>query len=114
MVCLGVCIEFACWFYFVLSICADEFCGKQIVVLAPVHCRGFFISRHTLLHTVERCFVYDCRNGVGNYYVAELIFSDILAVGENTKHSVVLHLKTLMLNAALVEMFGNIVHAHTV
>lgn len=85
------------------ALSAEELCGKQIVVLAPVHSGSFFIPRHTLLHAIESSFVYDCGNGVGNYYVAELIFSDIFAICENTKHCVVLHFKAFMLNAALVE-----------
>lgn len=85
------------------ALSAEELCGKQIVVLAPVHCRRFFIPRHTLLRTVKNFFVYNCRNGIGNYYVAELVFAYVLAVGENAKHGVVLHLKAFMLNAALVE-----------
>ena len=93
---------------------AKELCGEQIIVLAPVHSGSFFIPRHTLLHAVESFFVYNCGNGVGNYYVAELVFADILAVGENAKHGVILHLKTLMLNSALVEKFGNVIYAHTV
>ena len=60
-------------------------------------------NRNTLLYAVESFFVYDCGNGIGNYYVAEFVFSDILAVGENAKHGVILHIKALMLNAALVE-----------
>ena len=42
MVCLGVCIEFACWFYFVLSICADEFSGKYVV-------KNFLLTARRLL-----------------------------------------------------------------
>ena len=85
------------------ALTAKELCGEQIVVLAPVHCRSFFISRHTLLYAVERCFVYDCGNGVGNYDVAEFILADILAVGENAKDGVILHLEAFVLDASLVE-----------
>ena len=96
------------------ALSAEELCGEQIVVLAPVHCRSLFVSGHTLLYAVERCFVYDCGNGVGNYDVAEFILADILAVGENAKHGVVLHCKALVLDAALVEQLDDIVDAHPV
>ena len=48
MVCLGVCIEFACWFYFVLSICADEFEFQEVlfrkIVFSVVVFLGFSLD----------------------------------------------------------------------
>ncbi len=96
------------------ALSAEEARRQQIVVFAPVHGRGLFIARHALLHAVESRLVDDRGNGVGDDDVAKLILADILAVSENTKDGVVLHCKALVLDATLVEMFGNVIYAHTI
>ena len=93
---------------------AKEARREQVIVLASVHGGGFFIACHALLHGVESFLIDNGRHSVREDDVAEFILADILAVGENAKHGVVLHLKTLMLNATLVEMFGNVIDAHSV
>ena len=93
---------------------AEELCGEQIVVLAPVHGRSLFVARHSLLHAGESRLVNDRGNGVGDDDVAELVLADILAVSENTKDGVVLHCKALVLDAALIEQLDDIVDTHPV
>ena len=93
---------------------AKESRREQVVILAPVHGRGFFVACHALLHGVESVFIDDCRHGVRQHDVAELVLANILAVGEDAEDGVVLHLKALMADAALVEQFDDVIDAHSV
>lgn len=96
------------------TLSAEEARRQQIVVLAPVHGRSLFVARHALLRAVKSRLVDDRGNGVGDDDVAKLVLADILAVGENAKHGVVLHLEALVLDAALIEQLDDIVDAHPV
>ena len=83
MVCLGVCIEFACWFYFVLSICADEFCREKIFIDRLLSGGRFFILRDLVLHRIEKVIRYDARHPVFDNGIAEFILADIFAVAKH-------------------------------
>lgn len=83
MVCLGVCIEFACWFYFVLSICADEFCREKIFIDRLLSGGRFLVLCDLILHCRKHIVRYNARHAVLDDGISEFIFSDILAIAEH-------------------------------
>ena len=81
MVCLGVCIEFACWFYFVLSICADEFPFEKKLRIAAV--RAQFVFCQHCLYRVEQFGRNDRRKCISIFLSVMRVKADIAGVPQD-------------------------------